>query len=292
MAPATTEASGATTMAPATTEGSTGTSAPVPDYSAISGTLIGSGSSAQAAAMQAWQAGFQALAPGATVEYDPVGSGGGREAFLAGGDSNFAGSDAFLSDEELTTSMDRCAGDQGAIDLPHYVSPIAITYNVPDLEGTQLRLSPETVAKIFTSEITNWNDAAIAADNPGVTLPDLALNAVAPLRQVGHDAELHRLHEQDRAPTSGPSARSRTGTATALVAVRAPTRLRCRRRVGAGEGSIGYADESQIGDLPAALVGVGSEYVAPSAEAAAKVLDISPSGRGPRRVRLRLRPRA
>ena len=49
------------------------------DYSAISGTLVGAGSSAQAAAMAAWQAGFQALATGATVEYDPVGSGGGAK---------------------------------------------------------------------------------------------------------------------------------------------------------------------------------------------------------------------
>ena len=45
--------------------------------------------------MQGWQAGFQAEHPDATVEYDPVGSGGGRETFLAGG-SDFAGSDAAL----------------------------------------------------------------------------------------------------------------------------------------------------------------------------------------------------
>ena len=57
----------------------------------------------------------------------------------------------------------------------------------------------------------------------------------------------------------------------------------CWRRsseIGAGEGSIGYADESQIGDLPAAAIGVGAEFVQPSAEGAAKVLDISPRAEG------------
>ena len=66
----------------------------------IGGTLVGAGSSAQAAGMQGWQAGFQALNPDATVEYDAIGSGGGRELFLAGG-SSFAGSDAFLKDDEF-----------------------------------------------------------------------------------------------------------------------------------------------------------------------------------------------
>ena len=69
------------------------------------------------------------------VEYDPIGSGGGRETFLSGG-SDFAGSDAALKDDEFEQSKDRCAGDQGAINLPHYISPIAIPYNLPSIEGS------------------------------------------------------------------------------------------------------------------------------------------------------------
>jgi phosphate transport system substrate-binding protein len=232
--------------------------------------------------MQAWQAGFQALATGATVEYDPVGSGGGREAFLAGGDTNFAGSDAYLKDEELAASKDRCAGDQGAIDLPHYVSPIAIAYNVPDLAGTDLKLSPETIAQIFTNQITNWNDAAIAADNPGVDLPDLALNPVHRSDDSGTTANFTDYLSKVASDIwtfgsiqdwggDGPGGGEGADKTSGVVAA-----------VGAGEGSVGYADESQIGDLPAALVKVGDEFVGPSAEAAAKVLDISSrvEGRG------------
>ena len=63
--------------------------------------------------MQAWQAGFNGQQPGVTVSYDPVGSGGGREQFLAGG-VDFAGSDSALSDDELTKADDRC-GDAGRL---------------------------------------------------------------------------------------------------------------------------------------------------------------------------------
>ena len=273
-----------TTAAPATastTEGSAATTAPATDvdYSTISGTLIGAGASSQAAAMQAWQAGFQTLATDATVEYDPVGSGGGRETFLAGG-SDFAGSDAYLKDEELTASLDACAGDKGAVDLPHYISPIAVAYNVPALEGTTLNLSPETLAKIFANQITNWNDAAIATDNPGVELPDLNLNPVHRsddsgttqnftdyLSKVAPDVWTYGAIQDwgGDGPGGGEGADKTSGVVAAIDA---------------GEGSIGYADESQIGDLPPAAIGVGTAFVTPSAEGAAKVLDISPRVEG------------
>ena len=77
--------------------------------SSLSGELNGAGSTAQEAAMAAWKAGFQGTNPDVTVNYDGVGSGGGREQFLAGA-VNFAGSDAYLTDEELTTARKTCGG--------------------------------------------------------------------------------------------------------------------------------------------------------------------------------------
>src|SRR4051812_49638281 len=85
----------------------------------LSGTLNGAGSSAQEAAQGAWQAGFQTKNPDVTVNYDPVGSGGGREQFLAGG-VDFAGSDSYLSDEEIAASKKTCNGAE-AIEVPNYV---------------------------------------------------------------------------------------------------------------------------------------------------------------------------
>ena len=70
------------------------------DGEGLSGTLSGAGASSQESAVQAWRAGFQSANPDATVNYDPVGTGGGREQFIAGGVA-FAGSDAYLEGEEL-----------------------------------------------------------------------------------------------------------------------------------------------------------------------------------------------
>ena len=67
--------------------------------SSLSGDLNGAGATSQEAAMAAWRSGFQSSNPDVTVNYDAVGSGGGREQFLAGG-VEFAGSDDYLSDDE------------------------------------------------------------------------------------------------------------------------------------------------------------------------------------------------
>jgi len=239
----------------------------------VSGTLVGAGASSQAAAMQGWQAGFQAVNPGATVEYDPIGSGGGRETFLDGG-TDFAGSDSALDEEEYAASIERCAGDQGAINLPHYISPIAIPYNLPSLEGETLNLSPAVIAGIFANEITVWNDPAIAADNPDLELPDTTINPVHRSDESGTTKNFTDYMAQ-AAPdvwtfdalevwADGPGGGEGAPQTSGVVAA-----------VGAGEGSIGYADASQIGDLPAAAVGVAGEFVEFSPEAAAKIIDSS-----------------
>jgi phosphate transport system substrate-binding protein len=239
----------------------------------VSGTLVGAGASSQAAAMQGWQAGFQNANPDSTVEYDPIGSGGGRETFLSGG-SDFAGSDAALKDDEYQQSIERCAGDLGAINLPHYISPIAIPYNLPSLEGETLNLSAEVIAGIFANEITVWNDPAIAADNPGLELPDTTVNPVHRSDESGTTENFTDYMSQaapdvwtfgalelwDDGPGGGEGAPQTSGVIAA---------------VNAGEGSIGYADASQIGDLPAAAVGVAGEFVQFSPEAAGRIVDSS-----------------
>src|SRR3954447_22481518 len=95
--------------------GSTDTASSAPQ---LSGDLTGAGSSAQQAAKQAWQAGFNSQQPGVNFSYDPVGSGGGREQFLAGG-VDFAGSDSALNDDELAQADQRC-GTAGVFELPNY----------------------------------------------------------------------------------------------------------------------------------------------------------------------------
>jgi phosphate transport system substrate-binding protein len=239
----------------------------------LSGTLSGAGSSAQEAAMGAWAAGFQKANPNTTINYDPVGSGGGVEQFLAGG-VPFAASDAFLTDEELASSKKPCAGQQ-AFDVPSYVSPIAVIYNLPGVD--KLQLSPETLANIMSGKITKWNDPAIKKDNPGAKLPAQNITPVHRSDESGTSANFtDYLHQAagsawpNEAAETWPykSGEGASGTSGVVAAVKS------------GKGTIGYADQSQAGGLSVASVKVGSEFVAPSSESAAKVVDVSPRVQG------------
>ncbi|MBA3340113.1 MAG: phosphate ABC transporter substrate-binding protein PstS [Geodermatophilaceae bacterium] len=241
----------------------------------LSGSLDGAGSSAQQAAQQAWAAAFSAVQPDVTVNYDPVGSGGGREQFLAGGIA-FAGSDAALKDDELTTAEDVC-GTGGVIEMPNYISPIAVIFNLDGI--TTLNLGPSTIARIFNQQITNWNDPAITADNADQTLPDLA---IAPVNRSDDSGTTKNFVDYllAAAPDDWPyessgvwpvaGGESAQGTSGVVSAV------------SGGNGTIGYADASQAGDLGVAKIGVGSEFVEYSPEAAAAVVEASTpvEGRG------------
>jgi phosphate transport system substrate-binding protein len=238
--------------------------------SGATGSLSGSGSTAQQAAMTAWQAGFQTSHPGVTINYDPVGSGGGRDAFL-GGAVAFAGSDAALAAADLTKSKttSTCTS-AGAIDIPVYLSAIAIVYKLNGV--TDLKLSASTLAKIFNQKITTWNDPAIAADNAGVTLPSSKITVVNRSDKSGTTKNFTDYLSKAAAadwtypaadvwPVSGGEAAN--GTSGVIQAV------------SGNDGTIGYADLSQAKDLGVASIKVGTEFVKPSADSAAKVLDES-----------------
>ncbi|MFC5219331.1 phosphate ABC transporter substrate-binding protein PstS [Streptomyces coerulescens] len=141
------------------------------DCGDASGQLQASGSSAQKNAIDAWVKQFTAACKSVQLNYNPTGSGAGVTAFLQG-QTAFAGSDSALKPEEITESKKICSGGQ-AIDLPMVGGPIAVGFNVPGVDS--LVLDASTLAKIFDSKITNWNDKAIAALNPDAKLPDLKI---------------------------------------------------------------------------------------------------------------------
>jgi phosphate transport system substrate-binding protein len=239
----------------------------------LSGDLSGAGSSAQEKAQEAWATGFQGTNSGVTVNYDPVGSGDGRKQFIAKGVS-FAGSDSALNDDEgeLSAAKKRCSG-QDPIEVPAYVSPIAVIYKLDGVKS--LQLSSKTIAQIFDNKITKWNDPAIAAENKGVTLPALAITPVHRSDDSGTTKNFTdylnkasgawKYDAADAFPTKGEAAEGTSGVVSA---------------VSGGKGTIGYADESQAGSLGQVKVKVGSAYVAPSAEGAAKVVANSPATKG------------
>jgi phosphate transport system substrate-binding protein len=235
----------------------------------LSGSIAGAGSSAQDAAQQTWIAGFQEANSGVSIAYDPVGSGGGREQFIAGGKTAYAGTDSAFADEELTGAQDRCKQSGGEfIQIPVYISPIAVVYNLPGVED--LQLSPETLAGIFNQDITKWNDPKIAADNPDADLPDTDITPVNRSDDSGTTKnftdylsqtapDIWTYEPDDAFPVKGGEAAE--GTSGVVEAV------------GQGEGTIGYADFSQAGDLGIASIKIGDQYVAPSADGATVAAD-------------------
>ncbi|GGH43466.1 phosphate ABC transporter substrate-binding protein PstS [Microbacterium album] len=243
----------------------------------LSGTINGTGASSQAAAQDAWVSAFQTAHGDVTVNYEPTGSGTGRENFLSGA-SNFVGSDrAFNDDEVAAGGFGACATDE-IVEIPVYISPVAIAFNLEGIET--LNLDAATIAGIFAGEITTWNDDAIASQNEGVELPDLAISPVHRADASGTTEtftsyleavapEVWTYEASDEWPIQGGEAAQQTSGVASTIS--------------GGNGTIGYLDASQIPSGAGQVhIEVDGEYVAYSSDAASALVENSPlvEGRG------------
>lgn len=236
----------------------------------LSGEFNGSGASSQGSASDAWVAAFQMSNRGVTINYSPDGSGAGRKAFMSGGVA-YAGSDSALSTAELSERFAACAPGTAAIDLPVYISPIAVIFNVEGV--TQLNLDSATLAKIFIGTITRWNDQQIVALNPGQPLPDATITPVHRSDDSGTTRnftdylastapDVWDAPGSDTFPyTFGEAAQGTSGVVDAVTN---------------GRNTIGYSDASRAGDLGFAAIKVGDTFVDFTATAAAKSVADSP----------------
>lgn len=132
--------------------------------------ISGEGSSWAANAIDAMRVNVRQF--GITVDYNPSGSTSGRKNFL-NGTVDFAASDIpFQFRPEDGSAPENPAPDSYAY-IPVTAGGTSFMYNLK-INGkrvTNLRLSGANVAKIFTRQITKWDDPAIQADNPGLTMP-------------------------------------------------------------------------------------------------------------------------
>jgi phosphate transport system substrate-binding protein len=131
--------------------------------------LKASGSSAQANAITRFVTAYEAACPGYTLNYTSSGSGAGVSEFL-GGQTDFGGSDSPLNKDkgEVDKAAQRCGGSP-AWDLPAVFGPIAVTYNLPGVDG--LALDGPTLAKIFNGTVKTWDAPEIKALNGSASLP-------------------------------------------------------------------------------------------------------------------------
>jgi phosphate transport system substrate-binding protein len=234
-----------------------------------SGTLTGGGSTAQGSAQVQWVTDFQKANSGTTVIYNQVGSGTGRSSFEQG-QYSFAGSDAYITDPTEYAAAKAGCNNVDPIEVPDYVSPIAIVFNVSGV--TSLNLDGPTIAKIFAGTITKWNDPAIAQLNPKATLPDETIQPVHRSDDSGTTQNFTDYLSQAgggswKYPSSQtwPISSGLNGDGTSGVVTAAQ----------GADGSIAYVDASKAGGFGVVSVKVGSSYVAPSAAGAANDLEVS-----------------
>jgi len=136
-----------------------------------SATLSGAGATFPATLVQEWIKQYRTLAPGVTINYQPIGSGAGIQQ-LTSKTVDFAGSDVPLKDSEVAAT----GGPGTVVQVPWTAGGVAVEYNLPGIAG--LRLTPAAMAGIFAGTITRWNDPAIKAENPDAPLPGSGIQVV------------------------------------------------------------------------------------------------------------------
>lgn len=141
------------------------------DVSCATGTISGAGATFPQTIVQQWIKDYGAACPGATVNYQGVGSGAGIQQFTAG-TVDFGASDAVLSATEQTAAEAKGP----VLQIPWTAGGLAVMYNLPEVKN--LRLGPATLASIYAGAVTRWNDPEIKADNPDASLPDTGIQVV------------------------------------------------------------------------------------------------------------------
>lgn len=120
-----------------------------------------------------WIPDYAKINPDVTLTAAATGSGAGEEAALAGKVS-IGASDAYLSDRVA-------AQNPNILDIPLAISAQTINYNLPGLNGTNIKVDGSVLAAIYSGTVTQWDDPAIKAMNPGVTLPH---QTIIPVRRA------------------------------------------------------------------------------------------------------------
>ncbi len=135
-----------------------------------SATISGAGSTFAAPVYEQW--GASGSPSGVTLNYQAVGSGAGITA-LEGKTVDFGASDPPLKAEEEST----LAKIGEPVQIPMFLGAITVSYNLPGVK-TGLKLDGTTIADIYLGTIKTWNDPAIMALNPGVTLPSTPITVI------------------------------------------------------------------------------------------------------------------
>ncbi|MBO1516014.1 MULTISPECIES: phosphate ABC transporter substrate-binding protein PstS [Psychrobacter] len=150
---------------------STATSSPASDFKSaenIAMNITGAGASFPQPIYAKWSYDYNA-ATGGQVNYQSIGSSGGIKQIQAK-TVDFGASDAPMTPEELDAA--------GLIQFPTVIGGVVPIVNIDGVGPGELKLDGATLADIYLGKISKWNDPAITAMNPDLTLPDAAITTV------------------------------------------------------------------------------------------------------------------
>ena len=134
-------------------------------------TLVGAGSTFAATMVDEWVRLYRQPAPGVDVRYEAVGSGAGVRRLTSGT------VDFVVTEVPMTAEEQKGLGGEGeVVQLPVVGGAVAVAYNLPGIEG--LRLSEDTLARIYSGGVTRWDHPTVRRDNPGTQLPPTPVRPV------------------------------------------------------------------------------------------------------------------
>ncbi|MDD2705647.1 MAG: phosphate ABC transporter substrate-binding protein PstS [Acidocella sp.] len=172
----------------------------------VSVPLIESGSSLLYPLFNDWVAAYSADHPGADITTTSTGSGAGIAQAIKGL-INIGASDAYVSDSLK-------AQNPSVLSIPLAISSQAVNYNLPGVKN--LNLSGPILAGIYEGKITKWNDPAIAAANPSVTLPG---HVIIPIHRLDGSGDTFIFTQYLAASDAGWASTLKYGTSVSWPAI-------------------------------------------------------------------------
>lgn len=180
--------------------------APVAHAQTVSVPLIESGSSLLYPLFNLWVSAYSSSHPGADITTTSTGSGAGIAQAIKGL-VQIGASDAYMSDAMLKANPTM-------LSIPLAISSQAVNYNLPGI--AHLNLSGPILAGIYEGKITKWNDPAIAAANPGVSLPD---HVIIPVHRLDGSGDTFIFTQYLAASDAGWASTLKYGTAVSWPAI-------------------------------------------------------------------------
>lgn len=209
---------------------------------------------------------------GARVDYQAKGSGAGIKD-LQEGAVDFAGSDAAMNDEEIAVVKDKQGKD--VVLLPMTAGEVVLAYNIKGVD--ELKLPRDVYPKIFSGEITNWNDPKLAEANPDADLPDEKITVVVRSDSsgtsyvfTGHMSEIYPAFKDTVGHSKSPNWPGQANF------IKAPKNDGIMAQIKQNEGTIGYVEYGYAKltrhEQVAELENKAGNFVAPGPESGAAAI--------------------